>query len=369
LYNGNTALTQSGLTGYNNQWGACCARDINTNFTTTAPYLALNLAFGQFDIDAGVRREKFKASGSYYGSTSAPVSVDVNGDGTLSLAEKNVYVSDRSNPGKVDYSINYTNKTIGVNYRINNDMSTFARYSEGNRAISDRFYFSPNVDWKTGALTTAGAYAALAPVKQTEIGFRFRTKGAVNFNLDATYFRATTEEFDFDQTRQDDPTKPNYQGPKLNTVGYKSDGIELTSSLAASGFRLDANITYAKGVKTKDFGNAATIGKEEPGNPKLRYILSPSYSIGPARFGMNFRGQGSQYGDGLNKQVLSGYMIMGAFVNYDITQNLTANLNINNLADKVACGGGGGFVGGSTTVYGCGVEIGRTFSAGIRYKF
>ena len=65
----NVALTTAGLTGYNNQWGACCARDINASFTTDAPYLALNFATGNLDLDGGVRRESFRVNGRYSGST------------------------------------------------------------------------------------------------------------------------------------------------------------------------------------------------------------------------------------------------------------------------------------------------------------
>ncbi len=181
------ALTTAGLTGYNNQWG-CCARDIDAKFTTTAPYAGLNAAIGNFDLDAGVRRESFKANGTYAGpkllgdtdgngaiNGTEVGGMDVNGDGQITGAESNVYVADTANPGLVNYKINYTNYSLGANYRVTNDLSVFVRHSKGERAVSDRLLFSPNIDRVTGKLVPGGGEsAALAPVKQSEIGAKFR---------------------------------------------------------------------------------------------------------------------------------------------------------------------------------------------------
>ncbi len=382
LYNtAGAALTTAGLTGYNNQWGACCARDINASFTTDAPYMSLNFGTGNLDLDAGVRRETFKANGTYSGSTqikntgkdelgNTVTGYDVNGDGKITGAEKNAYASNTVNPGLVNYKISYTNYSLGANYRLTPDLSAFARYSEGNRAISDRLLFSANIDAATGLLTSGGKTAALAPVKQTEIGVKTRGKtGFGNYGLSATVFRSTTSEFDYDQTRQDDPTKPNFAGPKLNQQGFKADGIELESALSSGALSLLVNVVYSKEVITQDLGNPGAVGKTSGGVPKLRYNISPRYTIGALTFGATVRGQSQVYTGGDNVNTIDGHYIVNAFANYDFGNGLTASVNANNLLDKLAPAGGGGFVGGSTTVFGAGVETGRTLSASVRYAF
>ena len=374
LYDGvggaGAALTTAGLTGYNNQWGACCARDINASFTTDAPYLSLSLAAGNLDIDGGVRRESFKVNGRYAGSKKLANGLDINGDGVINGAEKNVYVADTANPGLANYSISYTNYSLGANYRFTPDFSGFARYSEGNRAIADRLLFSANIDAASGLLTAGGKTAAVAPVKQTELGVKNKGKtGFGNYSVAATVFHSTTNEFDYDQTRQDDPTKPNFQGPKLNQQGFKADGIELETGVSAGAFSLLVNFVYSKEEITQDLGNPGAVGKTSAGVPKVRYNISPRYSIGNLTFGAVVRGQSKVFTGGDNVNTIDGYYIVNAFANYDFGNGLSASLNANNLFDKLAPAGGGGFVGGSTTVFGAGVETGRTISATVKYAF
>lgn len=364
------ALTTGGLTGYNNQWGGCCARDINAQFTTTAPYLNLALSTGNWDIDGGIRQESFRASGRYAGSKKLAGGMDVNGDGVISAAEKNVYVADTANPGLVDYSISYTNFSLGANYRVNNDLSVFVRHSKGHRAIADRLLYSANIDAVTGQLTSGGKTAALAPVEQSEIGARLRGKTSWGrYAVAATLYHSTTKEYDYDQTRQDDPTKPNYQGPKLNVVGYKSDGIEIESGFSVGNFGLNANVVYNTEVMTTNLGDASMVGKTSAGVPKLRFTISPRYQIGNAVIGGVLRGQSKVYADGANTLTIGGHYIVNAFANYDFGKGLVGSLNINNLFNKLYPTSSGGFVGGSTSVFGAGVTNGRTISASIRYQY
>ncbi len=44
-------LTQEGISGYNNNWGNCCARDYDLSYTNTAPYAALEIDGDSFAID------------------------------------------------------------------------------------------------------------------------------------------------------------------------------------------------------------------------------------------------------------------------------------------------------------------------------
>jgi len=364
------ALTTAGLTGYNNQWGACCARDINATFTTDAPYLALSFATGPIDLDAGVRHETFKVNGRYAGSKKVTGGMDVNNDGVITGAEKNVYVADIANPGLANYSLGYTNYSLGANYRFSSDLSGFVRYSEGNRAVADRLLYSANIDATTGLLTAGGGKAALAPVKQTEVGVKNKGKtGFGDYSLSATLFHSTTAEFDYDQTRQDDPTKPNYAGPKLNQLAYKADGIELESGLSMGSFSILGNLVYNKQVMTGNLGNPSAVGKTPGGVAKITYTLSPRYTVGGLTFGATVRGNTKVFTGDDNVNTIDGHYIVNAFANYEFGNGLTASVNINNLLDKLAPAGGGGFVGGSTTVFGAGVETGRTISASIRYNF
>ena len=363
------ALTTAGLTGYNNQWG-CCARDINTQFTTNAPYLSLNAAVSDFDFDGGVRRETFSANGHYSGPKQLAGGLDVNGDGIKNGAENNVFVADTGNPGLVNYRISYTNYSLGANWRATKDLSAFVRASKGHRAVADRLLFSANIDAATGLLTSGGATAALAPVKQEEIGVKARgTTSFGSYGVAATFFHSTTNEFDFDQTRQNiDPNLPNF-GPKLNQLGYKANGVELESALSMGAFSVNFNYVYSNETITQNLGNPSAVGKTSGGVPKVRYNISPRYTIGGLTFGATVRGQGKLFAGDNNVNTIDGHYIVNAFATYDFGNGMSAALNVANLFDKLAPAGGGGFVGGSSTVFGAGVEAGRTISASLRYSF
>jgi outer membrane receptor protein involved in Fe transport len=326
---------------------------------------------GALDLDAGVRHETFKSDAVYSGSKQLVGGMDVNGDGKITGAEKNVYVADTANPGLSNYSVSYTNYSLGANYRINGNLSAFAHYSEGNRAIADRLLYSANINATTGQLSPGGgAAAAVAPVKQTEFGLRNRGKASWgNYAVAATLFHSTTKEFDYDQTRQDNPALPNYQGPKLNVVGYKADGIELETGGSMGKFALTFNVVYSNEVITSNLGDPSAVGKTSGGVPKWRYTISPRYAIGDAVIGATVRGQGKLFADGGNTQTIDGHYVVNAFVNYDFGKGLVGSLNVNNLFDKVYPTGGGGFVNGSNTIFGSGVETGRTLSASMRYSF
>lgn len=368
--NAGAAMTTMGLTGYNNQWGACCARDINAHFSTTAPYLSLNLASGNLDVDVGVRQETFSANGTYAGSKQVVGGLDLNLDGKIAGAEKNVYVADVANPGLVNYTTSYSNYSFGANYRLTGDLSAFARNSRGYRAISDRLLYSPNIDSVSGQLTAGGMDAALAKVEQSELGLKYRGRGDWgNYGIAATYFHSTTNEFDYDQTRQDDPTKANYQGPKLNVVGYKADGLELETAASINNFGINFNLVYSNEVMTSNLADASGVGKTSGGVPKFRYTISPRYALGQAVVGATVRGQSEVFADGNNTVKIDGHYVVNAFVNYDFGNGMIGSLNFNNLFDVVYPTGGAGFVGGSSTILGAGVETGRTISASVRYKF
>ena len=363
------ALTTAGLTGYNNQWG-CCARDIDAKFTTDAPYLSLSAAAGDFDFDGGLRRETFKSDARYAGPKQVTGGVDINADGAITGAERNVFVADIANPGLSNYSISYTNYSLGVNYRVNKDTSVFARTSKGSRAIADRLLYSANIDSVTGQLTSGGRTAALAPVKQTEFGVKNRGNTSFGtYSLSATLFHSTTNEFDYDQTRQDNPALPNYQGPKLNVLGYKADGLELESGTSIGDFSLMFNLVYSKEQITQNLGSPSAIGKTPNGAPKLRYTVSPRYSIGSLTVGATLRGNSSVWNDDSNTSQVGGHYIVNAFANYDFGNGITGALNVGNLMNKVVPAGTAGAINGSSTLIGAGMEPGRTFGASLRYAF
>lgn len=358
-------LTTAGLTGYNNQWGGCCARDVDAHYTTDAPYLSLNAEIGPVDLEGGLRRDTVHATGRYAGPKQVAGGYDVNGDGQIIGAERNVFLVDTSNPSPINYKTSYNSYSLGANYRFNKDISLFGRVSRGGRAIADRLLFSPFVNPVTGKLTSGLEAQAVATVKQKEAGVKVRGKRDWgSYAVFGTLFTASVDEFDYDQTRT--------IGPKLNVVGTKANGVEIESVLTMGNFAVNANLTYTELKVTKDLVGTATgnstVGKVPGGVPKLLYTLAPRYSIGPVTVGATIVGQSFVWNDTYNTYQVSGRAIVNGFVNYALTADTTLSLNASNLFNKLASSGG---VGGPSAlnIVELRPEAGRTISASIRHTF
>lgn len=358
-------LTTAGLTGYNNQWGGCCARDIDAHYTTDAPYLSVAVETGPVDLEAGLRRDMVHASGRYAGPKQVAGGYDVNGDGVISGAERNVYLVDTSNPSPINYKTSYNSYSLGANYRINKDISTFARVSRGGRAIADRLLFSPYLNAATGNLTSGLEAQAVATVKQQEVGVKVRgSSDWGTYAVFGTLFTATVDEFDYDQTRT--------IGPKLNVVGTKANGMEIESVLTVGRFAVNANLTYTDLKVTKDLVGSAlgnsTVGKVPGGVPRLLYTIAPRYSIGPVTVGAVIVGQSYVWNDGYNTFKVDGRSIVNGFVNYALTSHTSLSLNASNMFNKVASSSG---IGGPNTlnIVELRPETGRAISASIRHAF
>jgi outer membrane receptor protein involved in Fe transport len=371
------ALTSMGLTGYNDQWGACCARNYDAHYTTDAPYLGLTYARGPLDIDASVRRDSVKASGSYMGPTRLAAGVDVDGDGAITGAERNVYVIDSAHPRPINYKVGYNSYSLGANYQFGKDVSAFARASRGGRAIADRLLFSSNIDAASGQLAAGAEDAAVARVKQMEVGLKYRARRDWgSFGLFSTLYHSTVSEFDYDQTRT--------VGPRLNQTGYRSNGLELESVLRIGAFALNANATYTDLKITSDLvgqasGNS-TVGNTPHGTPRWLYAVSPRYDFGAGSAGLSIIGQSRVWSDDANTLQVKGRYLMNGFVNYDVTPDITLSLNVNNLLNDIAFSAGVdqgslaqvralGAAIGAQGVVSSRPEAGRTVSLALRYRF
>jgi outer membrane receptor protein involved in Fe transport len=371
------ALTSMGLTGYNDQWGACCARSYDARYTTDAPYVGLTYAQGPLDVDASVRHDSVKASGSYAGPVQLAGGRDVDGDGAITGAERNAYVIDSAHPHPINYKVGYNSYSLGANYQFGKDVSSFARVSRGGRAIADRLLFSNNIDPATGALAAGADAAAVAQVKQVEIGLKYRgRRDWGSYGLFSTLYHATVSEFDYDQTRT--------VGPKLNQTGYRSNGLELESVLRIGGFALNANATYTDLKITSDLvgkasGNS-TVGNTPHGSPRWLYTVSPRYDFDAASVGVTIVGQSKVWSDDANTIQVEGRSLVNGFVNYNVTPKTTLSLNVNNLFNTVAFSAGVdqgslaqiralGAAIGAQGVVSARPEAGRTISVAVRHAF
>jgi outer membrane receptor protein involved in Fe transport len=377
------ALTVEGISGYNNNWGDCCARDYDLSYTNTAPYAALELDSDSFGLDASIRFERVKAEG---GGRTGGAEFNVNSSGVL------IPTITANGPAEVvNYTRSYKSWTIGGLYKINQNNTLFARASDGGRFNGDRQTFGGKFH-KTGstigALCTSaqtelrnaanvvtraaqfgcgsdGVTPSVDFVKQYEIGLKSRGDlGAGRYSFEMSLLKANFKQstFELSATRC-----PGGAGGCIIDAKYKSSGAELYGTYEIGGFSLAANATY---TKAKQLGSGATAYRRASYMPDLTYTLSTHYDMDMVGFGLSMTGQSSVRDDGGN--VYAGGAIFNGNLSVRPIKHVEIGLNAYNLFNRLDFRGNGSNVadGGVTPIVVTGTPvIGRTISASAKFSF
>jgi len=348
-------LTAAGQAGFNNNWGSCCARDYNLNYTNDAPYFSLNDTFGKLDLDASVRIDSVKAQGYARGGVAGPDVTVTDNLGTATLPSLLAL-----GPQEIlDYKVTYTSWSLGALYALNDDTSVFVRASRGGRFNADRQILSGKFN-SDGSLNQSGLASAKNIVLQQELGIKNRGNlfGA-SYNAEATVFKASTADNNYDLTNQ----------IAYDNV-YHSYGVEMDGAIRWGGFLLSSDVTYTKATIAKD-ASGLTTGNTPLATPKFIYQFSPSYDFGLASLGLTIDGQSSAYTDNTNSLLIEGQTFVNLFAKVRPYSGLTLGVNINNLFDTIGYRGRGSLVNitPTTGVFQNSAVLGRTIVGSITYEF
>ncbi|MFZ1498020.1 MAG: TonB-dependent receptor, partial [Saprospiraceae bacterium] len=142
---GGNVLSQNGLYAYGvPAWGNCCQRGYDAHYSIKAPYAGVELAVNDnLNIDASLRWDSGKVTGSYAGTSQS--TLDVHHDGVISATEQSVSAINNANSSPINYTYNYMSYSLGANFKLNENNALFARYSRGGAAKADRILFTSNV--------------------------------------------------------------------------------------------------------------------------------------------------------------------------------------------------------------------------------
>ncbi|MCC7249835.1 MAG: TonB-dependent receptor [Lysobacter sp.] len=348
----NANLSRNGLYAYGVPfWGNCCTRSYNTQYTIDAPYLSLSLSYGNWDIDASVRRDSGDADGNYAGSVQV-ANVDVDGDGNITAPELSVSQINNAANSPVNYDWGYTSYSVGANYLVNDDLGVFARISRGGRANADRLLF--------GLVQPDGsvrAQDAVDLVDQFEAGLKWRRE---NFSLFATAFFADTEEQNFELTSQ-----------RFFDRVYKARGIELEASWRYEGLFLNGGLTWTDAEISKDDISPANEGNTPRRQADLVYQLTGGYQAGNWTVGANLIGTTDAYAQDNNELVMPGYTQVNLFGDYRFAENWVVGLNVNNLFDAfgITESEEGSIVANTQNIIRARSIPGRTATVSVRFEF
>ncbi|OYX86277.1 MAG: TonB-dependent receptor [Flavobacteriales bacterium 32-34-25] len=309
------ALSENGLYAYGTPAWGNLARNYDTQYNVSAPYINISVdATENLSLEGGLRYDKGKVTGSFAGGVST--TYDINNDGVISAPEQNVFAIDNANATAVNYDYDYYSYTLGANLLLASRQSVFARISRGASAKADRILFS-GLDYLDG-----NKINALDFLTQAEIGFKQKFN---NGYLYATAFHSKTNEQGGFEATSNSIIKNNYKsiGVELETAYNVTDNLDVRGSL-----------TYTKAEIT----SGANDGNQPRRQPKLMYSFLPTYKFMDKKntLGLSFIGQSKAYAQDSNQLVMNGFVIVNGFVEVGIAKGLSLNVSGNNLFNTLA---------------------------------
>jgi outer membrane receptor protein involved in Fe transport len=376
---GANRLTNEGISGYNNNWGDCCARDANLSYTNTAPYAQLMFDNDTFNLDGSVRFEKVQATGTTQrgGAEFNVVSGGVTIPAILPNGLREV----------LDYSRSYTSWTGGALFKATSNLSLFGRASRGGRFNADRQTVSGKLNGDGSLCTTAQALArrgtpqactdGVTPsvdfVSQYELGIKNRgSLGGGRYTIELTLLKGNFTRSDFEPTT----TAACAGGGCIIDGRFKTQGAEFYATYRNGGFSLIANATYTKAKQRNVVTRGGTVQTTSDANfraadniPDLSYSISSDYDFGIASLGLTAVGQSSTTSGGLS---YPGKTLFNGNIRVHPIENIELGLSAYNLFDTFDLrGNGAGLVAaaGNNSVITGTPALGRTVTASVRLKF
>ncbi len=340
-------------------------RGTDARYRVLAPYASLNYQLGKLAVGGSVRFDSGKVTGTLFGTElggrgTGIAPIDLNGDGAISLPESQVAVLPLTQPGKVDYDYHYTSYSIGVNYRIAEPLSVFARYSKGARANAERILFTPAVNYTTGKLNDPAL--ASSPVKQAEAGLKLRTAGVTLF---VTGFWASTK----DKTLQivsDATGRPSAISVDRT---YSAKGVELESDFRRGPFSLALGATYAQAKIDSDSTNATLVGNRPRHQPSLFFNARPQFEQGIVTLGTNINGTTSSFAQDSNILKQPGYVVVSPFLFVRPVARIELGINAFNVFNELALVSVAAAAIPAGGIVNAQAMPGRTITGTLRYSF
>ena len=332
-------------------------RIFDVDYRVLAPYGSVNFHIGKLAVGGSLRYDSGRVRGQLFGADlgggrQGLTSFDFNRDGAINPAEARTAFLPLDRPAPVNYDYGYLNYSMGVNYRVAEPFSLFARYSRGARANADKILFTPVVDPLTGGVADGDREDS---VTQYEGGFKLR-RGGITVN--GTVFHVEAE----------DKNVLNGAANRTNRI-YKADGVELEGNFQRGVFNLMLAATYTRAKITEDRLNAALTGKEPRHQPDWVLVAVPQVDFGKFAAGANIVTITGSFAQDSNQLRMPGFTTVGAFAEFEPADNLQLTLSAQNLFDTL-----GIFEVNQATVPANGIGFaraanGRTVQASLRLAF
>ena len=234
-----------------------------------------------------------------------------------------------------DYDEDFTSWTIGANYSFTDNMSAYARVNRGG-------HFSDFDNGIRGRVT--GDTAPIQVIRNYEVGFKFEND--LLYADISTYFR------DFSGLLYQPTNGAGVPVGDQLIYGSESKGINFIGALTpGENFRFELVANYLDGEYT-DYdacfpytnvvtgnGCAPIEGEQLQRQPKLRYMLTPSYRVpfawGDMQAAVTYTHVGDHTQDQSGLQQLGSYETLDARITANVNENWQLDLRGTNLTDEL----------------------------------
>jgi hypothetical protein len=295
-----------------------------------ALYLSDSWRIERWLLDASVRYEKQDASLRVCNLSN----LDTDGD-PLTLYNNAVPVCNGTF-AVTDYDENYTSWTLGANYSFTDSMSAYVRVNRGGHFL----------DFDNGIRgSTTGNTPPMQLIRNYEAGFKFQND--LLYADISTYFRDFTG---LQYTPTDSGGAPQ-TGSRL-IYGSESKGINLIGAITpGDSFRLQVVANWLDGEYTDysacvQFSNVVTgngcapiEGQQLQRQPKLRYMLTPSYRLpwgeNEIEAYVTYTHVGDHTQDQSGLQQLGSYFTWDMGITADVGDNWQLAVRGTNLTDEL----------------------------------
>ena len=298
-------------------------RIFDVDYRVLAPYGSVNFHVGKLAVGGSLRYDTGRVRGQLFGADlgggrQGLTSFDFNRDGTINPAERRTAFLPLDRPAPVDYDYGYLSYSAGVNYRVAESFSVFARYSRGARANADKILFTPIVDPLTGGVADGDREDA---VTQIEGGFKLRRNG---ITVNGTVFHVEAED-------------KNVLNGAANATNrsYEAEGVELEGTFTRGVFNLMLAATYTQAKITEDRVGGVFTGREPRHQPDWVFVAVPQVDLGRFAAGANIVTITGSYAQDSNLLRMPGFTTVGAYVEYEPAENLRLTVSAQNLFDTL----------------------------------
>ncbi|NRA31079.1 MAG: TonB-dependent receptor [Parvularculaceae bacterium] len=305
---------------------AFLANNVDLNYETVAPYIDATWELDDLTLNASFRRDMTEVTGAlakagkFFGA--GVVSRDLNGDGdttdvldTVAIAQEGV-TELAITP---NYDREFNSYSFGANYQFAPRMAVFGRYSRGGVLVADRLWDGSNLNENRILAANTGLLEGIDVVKQAEVGYKFN--GPI-FDFFATAFWTESDETQSEITTQ-----------RVFTQTYEAYGLELEANARWGDFAVNGNLTWTD-AEIIAADNPAIIGNQPNRQADYIFTLVPEYNFERVTVGAAFVGSSEFFHGDTETIRQDGYVLTHLFANFEVTEDVTLGLNVNNLTDE-----------------------------------